>query len=58
MLENRREGETHYSQLVKTPENVIKNITLDRRDKGLIIMDSMGNTTKLFFEHLLELTAD
>lgn len=57
MLENRRleEGE-HYLHIVKNPTNVIKNIRLDGRDEGLVILDSMGNTTKLFFIQLPELT--
>lgn len=58
MLENRRQEEEHYSHFVKNPANIIRNITLDGRDEGLIIIDSMGNTTKLFFEHLPELAAD
>lgn len=59
MLENRRieEGE-HYSHFVENPTNVIKNIRLDGRDEGLVILDSEGNTTKLFFLPLPELTED
>jgi len=59
MLENRRiEEGNHYSHIVNDPVNVIKNITLDGLDEGLIIMDSMGNTTRLLFEHLPELATD
>ncbi len=58
MLENRRQEENHYSHLVKNPTNIIKNFSLDGRDEGLVIIDSMGNTTKLFFEHLPELMTD
>lgn len=58
MLQNRRfDQANHYTHIVESPKNIIKDLTLDGLDEILVIVDEAGFTTKLSFEHLPELNA-
>lgn len=55
MLENRRIDEEHYTHIVKTPKNIIKDISFDGLNEILVIVDESGYTTRLSFDNLPEL---